>query len=232
MTASGNKWQIRVNKVASMFSKMVSGVATILYASGILTNLGNTTENNHTISSSPSNSIHTNFPCDWYRVEYGNSTNTNCDAFSMRHGMSQQSILTFQQKAEQCILKYGVSCVLSHEVGIDTPGYFYSGPSGTELVMLPQLKPIPLNTWKHLVQPSGETAAQDVEEGRLQVLLVDPDDPHSTNGRTVLELYDKMEMNYLHATSHSSVSRTVEGKEAFCAQLLSRSVPEECAILS
>lgn len=204
-----------------MFSKLLSGVATLLYASGLLTN-GGIKEGQENITAPASSFVNS---CDWYRIETGNETNSQCDAFSMRHGMSTQSIATFQSRAERCVVQYGVSCVLSHEVGMDTPGYFYSGVSGTELVMLPQLTKLKHEGWRKTISD-----AELIEPELVKVLLVDPDDPHASQSRTVLELHEKLNMNYLHAQSHSSVSRVIDGTEAFCAQLLARSVPEECGI--
>lgn len=210
-----------------MFSKLLSGVATLLYASGLLTN-GGIKEVAENVTASTSSIINS---CDWYHVETGNDSNSQCDPFSMRHGMSAQSISTFRRRAEHCVVKYGVSCVLSHEVGMDTPGYFYSGVSGTELVMLPHLTKLKDTGWtKTITEVSGQS--ESVESGLVKVLLVDPDDPHASQGRTVLDLHERLNMNYLHAQSHSSVSRVIDGSEAFCAQLLARSVPEECGIFS
>ena len=108
---------------------------------------------------------------------------------------------------------------------MDTPGYFYSGVSGTELVMLPQLSKLKRDGW---TIPVTETELLKPE--LIKVLLVDPDDPHASQGRIVLELHETLNMNYLHPQSHSSVSRVIDGAEAFCAQLLARSVPEECGV--
>lgn len=204
-----------------MFSKLVSGVATLLYASGLLTN-GGLEKAAENVTASTASVINS---CDWYHVETGNASNSQCDSFSMRHGMSSQSISTFRTRAEHCVVKYGVSCVLSHEVGMDTPGYFYSGVSGTELVMLPQLSTVKPQSWTTAID-TGESSESDL----IKVLLVDPDDPHTSQGRVVLDFHERLNMDYLHAQSHSSVTRVIEGSEAFCAQLLARSVPDECGI--
>lgn len=131
--------------------------------------------------------------------------------------MSSTSIQRFRERAEQCAARFGVTCVLSHEVGVDVPGYYYyhGADSQNQLVILPQ------------VSKANEYASDNLLS---HVLLVDPMDPHASNARVLLNLYDRVKLNYLDASTHSNVRRYASDKEAYCAQLLARSVPDECAV--
>lgn len=208
-----------------MLSKLVSSATsaalTLLYAGGMLApnaSLAAREELRQRVATEVggmSGSVNVGRVCEWYRAPMGNNTDTACDAFSLRHGMSSQSIQTFRERAEACVVQHRVSCILSHEVGIDVPGYYYHGGDAAHVIMLPQ------------VSRAHEYASDALLS---HVLLIDPDEPHASHARVLLNLYDRVKLEYLDAYSHANVRRWASDKEAYCAQLLARSVPDECSV--
>jgi hypothetical protein len=151
--------------------------------------------------------------CEWYHVAQRNDTDTNCDTFSVRRGLSGQTSSLFRDRAEQCALKYGVTCVLSHEVGIDVPAYMYLQGTTSVVVILPYIQLV------------------DVEaKPTTRVRHVDPHD--SSLERVILDMHEEVKLSYVEATTRQEIDRIAVGFESYCAQMLARSVPDSCAVSS
>ena len=188
--------------IERVMSTAVSGLFALLYAGGFVTNSENTTV-------APVHAIRDDGAgCDWYHVNVNTNTMVSCDSFSMRRGMSTQYIRDFRDRAMRCASLHGVSCILSHEVGIDIPAYFFVEHPSDAIVVFPQVRKV---------------ASFDQT---VPVMHVNPNEPGE---RVVVDLFERVRVEYLDQ-SHTNIDRTVEDKEAFCAQMLARSVPRECLV--
>ena len=192
--------------LGKILTSATSAALTILYAGGFVTN---SSAQNYTELIEPSTSV--SVECDWYHPNMLNNTETTCDAFSIRHGMSSQSLNTFKERAEKCVLMNQVSCVLSHEVAVEVPGYYFHNAERVTLVVMPQLF-----SPKHFQTMSN-------------VMVVNPNNK-GYGSRTIVKMYDNVIVDYIDAHTHTNVKREIDGMEAYCAQMLVKSVPDDCSL--
>lgn len=150
------------------------------------------------------------YTCNWYHADVATRTNTLCDTSSYRRAMS--SLDDFVARARLCTTTYGISCVMSHEVDFSYPAYYYANTTTSEqIVLMPQVKHI-------------------LNEPNVTVMHVDPDNPHTSSGRIQLDLKRRVEVEYVDPGAMAVTQRVAVGGEAYCAQMLARSVPDECQL--
>lgn len=136
--------------------------------------------------------------------------------------LTRASVDAAAQRAALCARVTGESCILSHEVGLEVPGVFLYGGgeagSGMRLLITPARAPSPesANASKGTLDPAKRVRVSlHGQEWESREYVMEP--------RLAIEYYD--------FNGRAMRIETLEANDAFCVQLLARSVQEDCATL-
>lgn len=184
------------------------------------------------------------YACDWWSVDVERTYEESCSMGNLRLAMTSvlhESI----SKATRCAQATGETCILSHEVGLTLPAVFvWNHDSGT---MKPLLYPkliFPNNTYDYdeYGQKRGDDdpvkrrlkrqlGADHVAFSRLRVHHpLDAEASTTDKDSEELIFREQVIADYM-TVGHGIVTDTRQwfnGTDAYCLQLLSKSLPSEC----
>ena len=155
--------------------------------------------------------------CRWWTPETGRETDTLCSAFALRRLMGSDTLARALERAQQCAILHGTTCVLSHEVGLQVPAVMLwnSATSAMRMYLLPRVVP---------------NSAGSATDARRVALARPPFDDDLARSRApfVVSMNQTVEVDHVSTTTHARESEQLVDDDAYCMQMLQLTIPERC----
>jgi hypothetical protein len=152
--------------------------------------------------------------CLWWDHRTGNDTDTQCDSWALRRGVTGDRLTRAMARAEHCAHQAVENCVLSHEVDLPAPAVFFYNASEhrMRLFLLPATTPNPASDLRRVAFFHAGTKSSSWSEIE-----------------TSFDFRERARVSHYDPWTHVQLQEDVSGEAAYCLQLLVLSVPEECA---
>lgn len=152
--------------------------------------------------------------CMWWAPSTGKKTDTECGVYALRRMMGADTITRATARAQECTLRHGAECVLSHEVGFKLPAVLIwnSERAAMQMYLLPRI------------------FAPNEGSHEKRVAMARPSTRPSSDGpEQIVRMNDTIDVEYVDTVTRRQVRETLHGVQAFCLQLLKYTVPDECS---
>lgn len=159
--------------------------------------------------------------CRWWDgINGSGAAHTSCTNTAIFR-LTASSVGEGVVKATECARATGESCILSHEAFTTVPGVFLYDHTTTKLGMRFLVAPRILRA-TGVVVSDGVYANTSLHRVRVS--------PHALIDGSVLELelFDSVEVEYFSHERRAMRVENVTGNDAFCVQIIPRSVGETC----
>ena len=191
----------------------MSAIISVLYATGVLKGgiPPNASLVNDSSNGSSTSDRSAELGCDWWNPSYGQHEKDRCVGMSLR--MATTSALdSATSRAFDCARAMGETCVFSYDVGFPIPAVFVWNATTGKMVAL--------------LVPQRDVLFEE-RQSKIHVSVGDPieDDP---NVRHTFVLHNRTRIEYV-STGLRMQTLVLEGMDAYCVQMLNRTISEGCA---